>query len=229
MRRIKRARGRCAAKANNSGPTIKGMHCSYYGGETAAPSGQLDCYCGGVCALGIVLASSIDFSPGGAELISAGASWGAWFGLVAGSLFDFGDKSELTAALMGSDALAVGTGIVAWNSEWSRKRVRLTNLAGVLGTIGGFGVDLIAQPDEGSTIMAIAGAGSIAGLAAGIWLTRNTDNPANVSLSSERGYDPSQQVSAAYHRGKWSVNPTFKLQRDRRSNPLPCLGLQVNF
>jgi hypothetical protein len=183
----------------------------------------------GGCAMGILLASSIDFSPGGAELISAGASWGAWFGLVAGSLIDFGDKSELTAALVGSDALPVGAGIVAWNSEWSRKRIRLINLAGVLGTIGGLGVDLIAQPEGGSTIMAIAGAGSIAGLAAGTWLTRNTDNPADVSLSSDRGYDPSRQVSSAYQRGKWSVNPSFKLLRDRRRNPLPCLGFQVNF
>jgi hypothetical protein len=182
-----------------------------------------------VCALGIVLASSIDFSPGGAELISAGASWGAGFGLVAGSLIDFGDKSELTAALVGSDALAVGTGIVASNSGWSRKRVRLANLAGVLGTIGGLGVDLIAQPDDVETWLAIAGAGSIAGLAAGAWLTRNSDNPADVSPSSDRGYDPSQQVSAAYHRGKWSINPTFKLRRDRRSSLLPCLGFQVNF
>jgi hypothetical protein len=183
----------------------------------------------GGCALGIALASAIDFSPGGAELISAGAGWGAWFGLVAGSLFDFGDNSELTGALVGSDALAVGAGIVAWNSEWSRTRVRLTNLAGVLGTIGGFGVDLIVQPDDAEVVLAIAGAGSIAGLAAGAWLTRNSDNPTDVSLSSERGYDPSQQVSAGYHRGKWSINPTYKLQRDQRSNLIPCLGFQVNF
>jgi len=77
--------------------------------------------------------------------------------LVAGSLIDFGDKSELTAALVGSDALAVGTGIVASNSGWSRNRVRLANLAGVLGTIGGLGVDLIAQPDDVETWLAIAG------------------------------------------------------------------------
>lgn len=196
-------------------------------GAEAIGAGELAGLAG--CALGIALASDIDFSPGGAELISAGAGWGGWLGLIAGGLIDFGDDSELTAALVGSDALAVGMGIVAWDSEWGTTRVRLTNLAGVLGTIGGFGVDLIVQPDDAEAALAIAGAGSIAGLVAGAWLTRNIDHEADMSRSSERGYDSSQQVSTDYRRGKWSVNPTFKLLKDQRSKSLPCLGFQVNF
>jgi len=197
-------------------------------GNDAIGAGEL-AGLGGI-ALGAILASKIDFTPGGAELISSGASWGAWFGAVAGNLMgDVGDSPELTGALIGSDALAVGTGILAWDSSWSRKRVRLTNLAGVLGTIGGFGFDLIAQPDDDKAILAIAGAGSILGLAVGAWLTQNTDNPDTVRISGEQSDRELLLGSRDSDRRKWSMSPTVELARDSKRHTVPCVGLQVSF
>lgn len=184
----------------------------------------------GGLTMGVILATSIDFTPGGAELISSGASWGTWFGLIVGNLMgDVGHDPELAGALLGSDALAVGTGILAWDTGWSKKRVRLTNLAGVLGTIGGFGIDVIAQPDNAKAVLGIAGAGSIAGLAAGAWLTRNTDNPGGVSLSGASGYDSRPLGSLHSRQGRWSISPTVEIARDSKRNTVPCIGFQVSF
>jgi hypothetical protein len=197
-------------------------------GNDAIGAGEL-AGLGGI-ALGVVLATNIDFTPGGAELISSGASWGTWFGLVAGSLMgDVGHNPELTGSLLGSDALAVGTGILAWESSWSTKRVRLTNLAGVLGTIGGFGIDAIAQPSGDKTVLAIAGAGSIAGLAVGTLLTRNMDNAGNVSLSGGSGYDSRPLGPLHSRQGKWSISPAVEIARDSKRSTVPCIGFQVSF
>jgi hypothetical protein len=77
--------------------------------------------------------------------------------------------------LIGSDAAVLGAGIAARKVRLSEKRMRLINLAGVLGTAMGFGFDLLLEVDEEEPIFAIAGAGSLAGLALGASLTRTYD------------------------------------------------------
>jgi hypothetical protein len=64
-----------------------------------------------------------------------------------------------------------------WNV--SRSRARLVSILGVLGGLGGAGLDLIVQPDDEKVAIAIPLAGSIAGLLIGIASTRDSGPVAN--------------------------------------------------
>jgi hypothetical protein len=141
---------------------------------------------GGI-ALAILLTSQVDFSEGHAALTSSGLQWGAWFGLVFAAIADHEDEDLLRDMLIGSDVLILGTGIAAKGVQMSESRVRLINLGGVLGTIAGLGLDLIIQPDDASTALAVAGTGSVAGLAIGASLTKNIDQGKDFSLLNVDG------------------------------------------
>jgi hypothetical protein len=57
----------------------------------------------------------------------------------------------------------------------SRNRARLISISGVIGGLSGGGIDLITQPDDEKTAIAIPLAGSIIGLAIGALTTREYD------------------------------------------------------
>ena len=56
----------------------------------------------------------------------------------------------------------------------SRNRARLVSIAGVIGGLGGLGLDLLIQPDGEKTLVAIPLATSILGLAIGAVTTRGS-------------------------------------------------------
>jgi len=172
---------------------------------------------GEICGLGgigafTLLANKIDFSEGHAALTSSGLQWGAWFGLVIAGIADLEDEDPLRAMLLGTNIAILGTGIATRDVKMSEGRVRLINLGGVLGTVFGFGIDLLVQVDEASTAFAIAGAGSVAGLVAATSLTKNHDKGKELS-----------QSNLQFPKLTLYQNPL------NRKEMVPTLGFQLNF
>lgn len=168
----------------------------------------------------VLLTQNVQVTEGHGALAGGALTWGTWFGLVAAAVTDMEDEDVLSAALVGSDALVLGTVIGARNARLSRARVRLISLSGVVGTVMGFGLDLMAEVDESSTAFAIAGLGSVGGLAAGAHMTRNYD----------RGKD-----LASHHLNstpaRWSVAPQVGLKQHpfHTGEVMPKLGIRVSF
>ncbi len=131
---------------------------------------------GGVAgiATGAVL-SRRDIAPGDAALVNFGALWGTWFGVAGGVLAGASDDNLLATTLLAGDAGLVSMALIAPRWNISRNRARLISISGVIGGLAGAGVDLIAQPDDEKTGIAIPLVTSIAGLAIGVAATRNYD------------------------------------------------------
>ena len=142
--------------------------------------------------------------------------WGGWCGAVLGVLANH-DVTEENGVrrdmLIGSDVLVLGAGLAARKARLSAGRMRLINLAGVLGTTFGLGIDLLVQVDSEEAAFAIAGAGSVAGLALGTSLTREHD----------RGKDLSTGPSLEF--------PRLSLRRggDRSGLLTPTIAMRVAF
>ncbi len=122
-----------------------------------------------------LLTHEVRFTEGHGALTNAALVWGAWLGLVSGIAFDLEGDDLLRASLVGTDALVFGTAIGARNAQMSKGRVRLISLMGVVGTVFGFGIDLLAEEDDEETAFAIAGIGTVTGLIVGGNITRNHD------------------------------------------------------
>jgi hypothetical protein len=111
-----------------------------------------------------------------------------------------------------------------WNV--TRGRARLVSIAGVLGGLGGAGLDLLIQPDSEKVAIAIPLVASIAGLALGIVSTRDSDPPAPLEAAADG--------SLLWLRdGRLSLGlptpvPTLVPVDDRRGPSWrPALGLQL--
>jgi len=180
-------------------------------------------------AAATILTNKVDFSTGHAGLTSSGLQWGAWFGLVFANLFNHDDDNVLRDMLIGSDLFILGTGIATKDVKMSKARVRLINLAGVIGTVLGFGIDLLVEVDDASTAFAIAGLGSVAGLATGTQMTKNFDKGKELSL-----FNTSQsRLGYSFRHGKniWSISPKVAFQHHpyNKNRLVPSIGLQLNF
>lgn len=147
---------------------------------------------GGLAGIGAgALLSRRPISPGVASTANYGALWGTWFGLATSVLvgFDEGDQA-LTGALIGGDAGLLTTALLAPGWNISRNRARLVSIAGVIGGLGGVGLDLLFQPDSEKTEIAIPFATSLIGLAIGAVTSRDSDTetlPADGTLGSLSG------------------------------------------
>ena len=186
---------------------------------------------GGLAGIGAatLLTSKIDFLEGHAGLTSSGLQWGAWFGLVFGIIADHDGDDLLRDMLIGSDVLILGTAIATKDLRMSKARVGLINLAGVIGTVFGFGIDLLVEVDEASTAFGIAGLGSVTGLAMGTHLTRNFDKGKELSLLST----DNSRLGYSLKKGErtWSVSPKLSFQQHpyHKNRFVPSIGLQINF
>jgi len=186
---------------------------------------------GGLAGIGVatLLTNMTDFSEGHAALTSSGHQWGAWFGLVWAVIAGDGGKDLLRDMLIGSDLLILGTGLTTKDVKMSRARVRLINLGGDLGIVFGFGIDLLLQPEETSTIMAIAGMGSVGGLTLGTILTKNYDKDKELTFSPkinqffEFSLLKDNQVKASF--------PNLSLQKDpfNKKGLIPEISLKFKF
>jgi hypothetical protein len=125
-----------------------------------------------------------DITPGGATFVNYGSLWGTWFGFGTGFLMDLEDDDLLAASLVGGNVALLTTALMAGGLDPSRSRVRVASILGVLGGLGGAGLDLLVQPDDEKVAIALPLLGSIAGLAMGIAVTRDS-SPALLEAASD--------------------------------------------
>lgn len=132
---------------------------------------------GGLAGIGVgTLLSSHQITEGTASVVNFASLWGSWFGIAGGTLFGLDEDDDLLAAtLIGGDVALLASALLASGWNVSRSRARLVSIAGVLGGLGGLGIDLLAEVEDEQTAMGIALAGSIAGLGIGIATTRGDD------------------------------------------------------
>lgn len=167
-----------------------------------------------------------DFSEGHAALTSTGLEWGAWLGLVFAMLANHEEKDILRDMLIGSDLCILASGLTTQNVQMSKNRVRLINLAGVLGAMLGFGIDLFAEVDDGSAVFAIAGLGSLAGAYAGFQWTRNYDEGKEFTL-----YEPKKLLTSHQNSNKMEIFPRFTLKQHPalKTKFIPSFGINIQF
>ena len=175
------------------------------------------------------LTSRYEFSEGHAALTAAAGPWGAWFGLVAAVISETETDDGWDfhkSMLIGSDALVLTTGVLARKAEMSEKRVRLISLNGIIGSVMGLGLTLIAQPDDGGSVMAIIGACGAGGLAAGFALTSGVDGDRYAGGFSGERTDGAELASGPEFRfPQVSVQPNLMTGH----GVMPAVGAGVRF
>ena len=154
-----------------------------------------------------------------------GSLYGSWFGVASGIVLGVEEDDVLyaMAALAGNAGLIAGA-VAGSRLDWSRSRWRLVSVAALLGGLGGIGLDLIVDAREDEAIFGIPLATSAAGLAFGIWSTRDHD----VVLPE----GPETGAFLGYRDGSWSLQtpapfptlrPVFEPGRTRLA---PALGIE---
>ncbi len=139
---------------------------------------------GGLAGLGVayLIVSDRRVSAGDASLISASGAWGTWLSLCGMMASDVDETDAIViAAMLGGDAALLGAALSAPKVNMSRARVRLINAAGLVGTLYGWGATVLGEIDADRGRWSAMGVGSIAGLAAGAYLTRNMDRADDAS------------------------------------------------
>ena len=128
---------------------------------------------GGLTGIGVgALLSSRDITPGTASAVNFASLWGSWFGVAGGSLFDLEGDDLLATTLLGGNVALVASALTVPRWGVTRSRARLVSIAGVLGGLGGLGIDLLTRPDDEKVALGIPLAGSILGLGVGVYATR---------------------------------------------------------
>lgn len=147
---------------------------------------------GGIAGIGVgwALGSAKQIRPGTATMISHSALWGSWFGLSVGTALGVEGDGLWTSALAAGDAalLAAIPAAKAWQPTSSR--VRLITAAGLAGALVGFGVDLLADPNDERVVFAVPAATSALGLVIGTLATRNRDD---LDIAAQ-GNDPARAL-----------------------------------
>ncbi len=149
--------------------------CGDFGCHTETPTEApwVAAVIGGLAGMGTGLWLSNKHIPtGDMALVDHGAFWGTWYGLALGIILDKEDDSLLAFTLLGGDAglLAAIPAARAWRP--TRGQVRLASVAGLAGGVAGMGIDLIVQPDDKETAVAIPTATATVGLIVGALTVR---------------------------------------------------------
>jgi len=144
--------------------------------------------------IGLALSSSIvkgrDITPGDATMINFGGIWGTWLALCGAIAADVEDEDNLLAsAMIGGDTGLLAVAAMSPKLNMSRARARLINIGGIVGTLYGLGMNILLEVDSERTAWSVMGLGSVLGLAAGAYFTRNYD--------AEKGYFAEETISRA--------------------------------
>ena len=156
---------------------------------------------------GGMLAARKEIRPGTATAANLGSLWGAWLGLASSILLDLDENPTwATMAVTGNAGLVAGA---LAGSRWplSRSRARLISVGGLIGTVTGFGLQLLADTDDEDVSIAVPLTGSIAGLVLGTALTSGND--AGQDMSSDAAADKTPPATGAllsWSRGDWSLS-----------------------
>lgn len=169
-------------------------------------------------------------SPGVATTVNFGALWGTWFGVASAVLMDLENDDLMAATLLGGNAGLAATMALAPGWNVSRNRARLVSIAGVIGGLGGAGVDLLVEPDDDKTAIAIPLAMSVAGLGIGAWATRDYDRDRVASAPPTEG--PGGSL-LSYRDGRWRLDAPVPFpvvlegRGPRGPEPVPGLGVTL--
>ncbi len=174
---------------------------------------------------GNIIANNSQFTYSQVSIMDSGYKWCAWFGLIYSSLTD--DSEEIKDMLIASNIGLIGAGFAAKGANVSSNRIRLVNLAGIVGTLAGVGLDLMIQVDNEGTAMAVAGFGSLAGLIFGAKITEDYDN--NKEHTTVGG-----RLSSGFalsNKSAVSICPilTFKKSSHNDNCLQPYAGLMISF
>ena len=121
------------------------------------------------------LLSKRDITDGLATSVNLGSLWGTWFGFAGGLVADLEGDARWTSALIGGNLGLVASALAARRWRPSRSRARLVSIAGLIGGVGGAGIDLLIQPDDDRTLIGIPLATSAVGLFIGLAQTRDAE------------------------------------------------------
>lgn len=202
-----------------------GQQCNEFGcWEESAPSAEAlmaGTVIGGLAgiATGAVLARK-PISSGVATTVSFGGLWGTWYGFALGVLLDLEDDELLAATLVGGDVGLLSMALAAprWNP--TRSRARLVSLGGVVGLLGGLGLDLIIQPDDEKIAVLIPSLTSAGGL---LLAARSMKGR---SGGGEGSGQPAAGSLLDYRAGQLQLGAPavgLRLERDRRQRPRTAL------
>ncbi|MCU0610836.1 MAG: hypothetical protein MUE60_03485 [Candidatus Eisenbacteria bacterium] len=169
-----------------------------------------------------LLSKGVDLTPGHAEIANSGLPWGAWLGAVVGVLADHEDDDMLRDMLIGSDAGVLACCLAGRDSPVSRARVRVCNMAGVLGGVCGLGLDLILDVDDEDLAMSLAAAGSLVGLYVGTHATRHMDRAERVVAAGLPGPGNARAGASLSPRLSVYTSPTHP-------HPTPSLEVSLRF
>ena len=130
--------------------------------------------------IGLALSASIVqgryITPGDATMINFGGIWGTWFAICGAMLADLEDSDGvLTSAMIGGDVGLFTMAALSPKIGMSRARARLINISGVVGALYGLGTNVLFEIDSKRDFWSVLGIGSILGLAAGTYFTRDYD------------------------------------------------------
>jgi hypothetical protein len=104
-----------------------------------------------------------------------GSIWGSIYGAMLAGMFEpDGDDVLVTSLIAGNVGLLAGAALSA-KYDLSRSRVRLISVGALIGGVGGLGIDLLLQPDDETTVLAIPLVTSLAGLGIAAHATRDRD------------------------------------------------------
>ena len=156
---------------------------------------------------GGMLAAREEIRPGTATAANLGSLWGAWLGLASSILLDLEENpTYATVAVTGNAGLVAGAFA---GSRWplSRSRARLISVGGLIGTVAGFGLLLLADTDFDDVSIAVPLTGSIAGLVVGTALTSGND--ARQETGGDAAADDTPPATGAllsWSDGDWSLS-----------------------
>ncbi|MCZ6916860.1 MAG: hypothetical protein O7I93_08790 [Gemmatimonadetes bacterium] len=125
---------------------------------------------------GYVLGRAVEISATTALIANFGAIWGTWYGFALGTMADGEGDALWASTLIAGNVGLVAAAATASSWNWTRRRAWFVHLAWIAGLVGGFGLDLIAQPDDDRVAAAIPAATSAAGLLLGVVTTKNMVN-----------------------------------------------------
>jgi hypothetical protein len=149
--------------------------------------GQDAVLAGALAGTGVIVATAAlvrghDISAGQSTVVHAATYWAAWYGVVGAGIADANEDGFLYATLASSTAGLLGAAVWGSGHDISASRARLISLGGLLGTLMGWGIDLLINPDSEPVVWAIPGATGVAGLGFGWWRTRYQDDRQSASI-----------------------------------------------
>ena len=181
---------------------------------------------GGLAGIAVGYGVSRKEIPDGLSLSVEFASlWGTWFGFLTSYLIHASDEEDcydeydypdycdyeddytgraiLAGTLLGGNAGLLGMAYAGRDWGLSVSRARIISLAGIMGAVGGLGIQLLGEVDGGRPAAALYLATSALGLGMGVYATRE-DSPAETASARP----PALLGGSLLNRtgGRWSVS-----------------------